>query len=107
LKQPYCRFCGGKIPKRTRYTNLRSQEQAKRGIGGSDWITVAQLPRSSEELARITNHQVTKAYADYDGNISAFNSWDGESYDFRHGHFCKIDCAARFGREMADRGARR
>lgn len=105
MTQPHCKNCGKKIPKWITCTHLRSEEQAGRGVGGSDWLTVPQLPRNRAEAQRYVNGQITKLYNwGDDGQITMINHWNGESYDFRHGHFCTVDCAARFGRHMADNG---
>jgi hypothetical protein len=34
----------------------------------------------------------------FERRLYSVNVWDGESYASRHGYFCSITCAARYGR---------
>lgn len=106
MDRPLCIVCGRPIAKRIVYNSLRSQEQADRNIGGSNWRTVDTLPRTEEELARLTNApQITKIYRHgRDGEITAFNTWDGESYKDKY--FCSGTCATKQGYASARHGER-
>lgn len=109
--RPRCLYCGDPLPKRKNVAHFRDEEQAKRGIGSFYWITVPKLPRTMQEVERLVNWRVTRVERLTDGQsdpggIFVAYGWDGESYAPRYGHFCKIKCAASFGRTMADRGAR-
>jgi ketosteroid isomerase-like protein len=106
MTAPLCRKCGAALrPYKPMYW-IRTEEQAKRGIGGGDWITVPQLPQTKEEAQRLTNHKITKVYWASDGmsasGINGFMAWDGESYERRYRHFCTVRCAAEFGMIIAD-----
>jgi hypothetical protein len=111
MSAPVCLFCGKPIPKWMERKHFRNEEQEARGIGGRDWMTVPQLPRTIEEAQRLTNWTITRVERLSSGQsdpgaICTAIGWDGVTYWPRHDYFCKIDCAARFGRTMADRGAR-
>jgi hypothetical protein len=108
MTRPRCLYCGGLIPKEQSILYIRDEAQKERGIGSSDWLTLPELPKTKEEVQRLTNWTVRSvdSFAGQGGIFRAVG-WDGESYSPRHGYFCKVDCAARFGRIMAERGARR
>lgn len=109
MSAPTCRYCGRPIAKRPSSVYLRDKAQAARGVGGSDWLTVDTLPRTIDEAQRLLNWRITRVQRlspgqSDPGGIFQADGWDGESYAPRYGYFCKVDCAARYGRTAAERG---
>lgn len=104
MSRPRCVVCGKAIKRATRALYLRSEEQASRGIGGSDYITLPVLPKTKEECARLTNQQVVSVAGYINDDISCVVVWDGESYV--DPYLCSVKCAVRQGHASAQHGAR-
>jgi hypothetical protein len=107
VSAPRCRKCGKPLRKLIRTLGVRNEEMAARNVMGSEALTVAKLPRTKEEAARLTNWQVTRvdrlsSGQSDPGGIFQIHGWDGESYERRYRHFCTVKCAALFGQIMAD-----
>lgn len=104
MTAPKCRMCGKTIAKQIESLHLRSEAQKQRGVGGSDWLTVPELPKTKEEAQRYVNWKITRVTVwpgDQQDEISVIYGWDGESYSPRYGYFCTVTCAAKYGRWAA------
>ena len=113
-----CIVCGKPIAKKTQTWYLRlpipQREETYRMIGGRQIIDqyahpgkpagtiergantvtayVAQLPKTKEECARLTNHKIVSTRRNGNDEIEQFSAWDEESYisDFFHADICAI-----------------
>ncbi len=108
-EQPFCRWCGNAIRKRTRKVWVRQNEtQYDRQTAGefTGHVYVGDnWPTNKAECQKLSNQQVVSV--SYNGpNISgpgagkvdAFTAWDGESYE--DDVLCSGTCAQAMGRSV-------
>jgi ribosomal protein L24E len=100
--QPFCRYCGGPIRKKTATVFIRAPGKGT-GLSnyGSRLIEVEPLPQTKEDCQKYTNQKIMSVKRDkrmnYDINkmedfgIDQFTEWDGETYDDKF--FCSGTCA--------------
>lgn len=104
MTRPRCRYCAAPLKKYTRsiYFGQRSD-----GEGAASSLYKA-TPATREEAQRFTNHQIVSVsyWTAPEGPryIDKVTTWDGETYEQRHGYFCSIQCAANLGEAAAFKG---
>lgn len=118
-KQPLCRYCGEKIPKRTdlvyvhatpprthipetKISLISSGKFKEEPTGKMIPIHVSPhvigIPRTKEEAQKLINLKIISVRKGDDGVISRLGVWDGETYNDQF--FCKNDCAIRYAYSM-------
>jgi hypothetical protein len=101
---PRCRYCAKKLKKLTRPLYFGRARDSNDG-----WSQDFKAkPRTPQEAQRFSNQVIVSAsYStppEGERYIYKASSWDGESYEKRHGYFCSINCAANMGQLMASKG---
>jgi hypothetical protein len=104
-QQPLCRYCGGKIAKRT--VSIRFGHKENRISSFGFWVERTERPTTKEQAQAITNYKIVSIrwWTEADTglrHISNASAWDGESYVDEF--FCNGDHAKRFAYVMARAG---
>jgi hypothetical protein len=104
MTRPLCRYCAAPLKKYTRTIYFGRLDDG----GGDWWTTFTAKPTTREEAARYSNHAIVSVsyWSPPDGEryIDKVTTWDGETYERRHGYFCSIVCAANLGEAAAFKG---
>lgn len=90
MTQPFCRYCGKAIRKRTNSVTCWGGKHPS-----------GTILRSKEDCQRLSNEKVVSV-SYHEGVVWSFSTWDGESYVDRF--FCNDDHAKRFGYAAAKAG---
>ncbi|MBN9310849.1 MAG: hypothetical protein J0I99_00530 [Devosia sp.] len=101
MKQPYCRYCGKAIRKRTTtvyFVNTQEEKERQDRVSSySKHVVGAPMTRAEAQLLvgneRIVSHRKRGTIIDGD-RIDRVTTWDGESYESQF--FCTGDHAQRF-----------
>ena len=121
-EQPFCRWCGKAIPKRTTYVAVNDPTSTARPADSEFWrhIYPEQRPTSKDECQKLTNEKVVSVHYDYAEQnwigeypnrklvesgarkVRDFRTWDGESYIDEF--FCNGQHANWFGYAAAAKG---
>lgn len=109
MKQPFCRWCGKPIPKRTAWKILETNPENMKYIPDSK-VLVERLPQTKTEAQALFNERVLSVkrhkfyeYANdstVDKGIDQVTLWDGETYVDKY--FCsRTTCAVSMGYSAA------
>lgn len=112
--RPVCLFCFKAIPKWTRTVFVERLDSGSTPAASDEFVRRLKLAEpllTKADCQKHTNDQVVSvsywpSTSSRGRVVSAFGTWDGESYAAVAGYFCSGKCAQAFGRAAARAGWR-